>query len=62
MIDDGAIGIEHLELVIVGDYYLRDSKLAFNILLNKISSILLGDFGERLCLNPLGEIIFYNVA
>ena len=66
MVYDGEIGTKQLELVIVEllpivkDYYLWDSKSAHNIFPEEILDILLGDSGKRLCLDPLGEVIYDN--
>ena len=59
MVGDGDIKTKHLEpiivklLLIAQDYYLWDPKLACNIFLDKIPSILLNDY-------PLSKVVYSN--
>ena len=62
MVGDGEIRTKHLEPIIVElpsivrHYDLWDSKQTYDSLPNKSPGILLGDFGKKLCLNPLSVV------
>ena len=64
MVRDGEVQTVQFESIIVKlpyivrDYNLRNSILTNDVLPYKISSVLLGDLGERFCFYPFCEVVY----
>jgi len=42
---------------VVGDNSMGDSEATYYVLSEELDNLLLGDFGERYCLDPFGKVV-----